>query len=293
MTDPSTPPKPPGERLASYFENFFRTVVGISTLGASITFSKIVQSPIEPFHSFGYSGRQVQYLLAASWLLFVLCLAFTSFIASALSLWRPSAVKAFGTKDGEERDKVLWFASGVTALLLGLLVAAFLTLALVVVAYVGPIGWVAFASFVMFGVLGFGVIIWRSPIEWPKWVARLRRTKRQVLEGGLSQDREKVDRRYEDDLVRERSRRRQDQRHSERERGMPQEQQDYGRSSSGDYAGGRWRQIQRDEGYNTNRYSKASTIMTDAYGPELYGQREVMMYDDGVREGLVVGNYPR
>ena len=283
------PAKPPGERLASYFENFFRTVVGIATLGASLTFSKIVQAPVEPFHDYGYSGRQIQYLLAASWLLFVLALAFTSFIASALSLWRPQAVKAFGTSDNEQRNKVLWFASGVTTLLYGLLVAAFLTLALVVVAYVGPVGWVAFVFFLLFGFLGFGVIVWRSPIEWPKWMAKWRRTKRAVLESTLPQDSEKSGQRDESELTREPTRRSLRQPQMERR----DDQRDYGRSTSGDYAGGRWRNVQRDAGYEVNRYSKASTIISDAYGPGLYGQREVMMYDDGVREGLVIGDYAR
>lgn len=139
------PPKHPGDRLANYFENFFRIVVGISSLGASITFSKIVQSPVPPFHHYGFSSRGVQYLIATSWLLFILALATTSFFASALSLWRPQAVAAFGTRNGKERRKVLWFATGVSTLLYGLTIAAFLTLELVVVAYAGPVGWVAVA----------------------------------------------------------------------------------------------------------------------------------------------------
>ena len=61
------PPAHPGERLASYFENFFRTVIGITTLGASITFAKIVQDPVKPFHNFGFSKYDAQWFLAISW----------------------------------------------------------------------------------------------------------------------------------------------------------------------------------------------------------------------------------
>ena len=283
------PGKPPGERLASYFENFFRTVVAVATLGASLTFSKLVSSPIEPFHDYGYSGRQVQYLLASSWLLFVLALAFTSFIASALSLWRPQAVKAFGTSINEQRNKVLWWASGVTALLYGLLVAAFLTLALVVVAYVGPVGWIAFAFFIVFGLLGYGAIIWRSPIEWPKWIAFWKRTKQNVLENTLPVDDEKMTHEYEEEEK--------TQSNWISARSMPKgrrdDQREYGRSTSGDYAGGRYRQTQRDEDHYTNRYSKASMMRDEADFLGSYGHREVRMYDDGIREGLVVGEYGR
>ena len=64
--------KHPGDRLASYFENFFRIVTAVSTLGASITFAKIVQTPVSPFQNYGFSEVEIQYLIATSWLFFVL-----------------------------------------------------------------------------------------------------------------------------------------------------------------------------------------------------------------------------
>jgi len=291
MSNPPVEPttKHPGDRLATYFETFFKGFGSIATLGASLTFSKIVQSPVPPFHDYGFSSQGIQYLLATSWLLFVITLAFTSLIASALSLWRPQAVLAFGTKDSETRRQVLWFASGTSALLLGLTVAAFLTLALVVVAYVGPVGWVAVVFTVLLGMLGFGAIIWQSPLGWPKRLTKSQRRELETLEAHLPRARGSMKREHDSDLTREQQGRSLRQHSKEPNEG----QRGYGRSTSGDHAGGRWRHSQKDESHTTNRYSKASTIISDAYGPGIYGQREVTMYDDGVREGLVVGEYAR
>jgi hypothetical protein len=161
--NPLQPPHP-GERLASYFENFFRTVLGIATLGASITFSKIVQAPVNPFDDFGYSKYTIQWFLAISWLLFVLALAFTSFFASLLSLYRPQAVKAFGTKVSSERRKVMWYVTLVSSLLFGLVIGAFVFASLVVVGYAGAVGWITVGFCVIFGTGGFGTILYQSPI---------------------------------------------------------------------------------------------------------------------------------
>jgi hypothetical protein len=87
MVDP--PKKHPGERLASYFDSFFKTIVGVSTFGASVTFTKIISTPVTPWIDYGYSKDTIQNYLAISWLLFILDLAVTSFAASALSLYQP------------------------------------------------------------------------------------------------------------------------------------------------------------------------------------------------------------
>ena len=294
MADPAaaSSPKHPGDRLASYFENFFRIIIGIGTLGASLTFSKIVQSPVPPFQNYGFSSRGIQYLIATSWLLFVLALALTAFFASALSLWRPQAVAAFGTTNGNERTKVLWVATGVSALLFGLAVAAFLTLALVVVAYTGAVGWVAVAFTVVFGLLGFGAIVWQSPLEWPGWLVGFEREEHGALEKRLQKheaERQRVD--DGDGLTRMPTRRpsRQQQR-PERDGGG----RDFRRSASGDRAGGSRRHGRRDDGHDGdggNRYSKASTVVTDVNEPGIYGHGGMMLYDNGVREGLVMSRY--
>lgn len=287
MADVATQPaaKHPGDRLASYFENFFKTIVGIATLGASITFAKIVQSPVAPFVDYGFSVRAIQYLLATSWLLFVLALAFSSFFASALSLWRPQAVAAFGTTTGKERVKVLWVASAVSALLFGLVIAAFLTLALVVVAYVGSVGWVAVAFTILFAVLGFGSILWQSPLEWPRWLLVLHREEQDALEKVFQQSASPDGRSQNNDHSRRIERVRSTRpRPAETYIGIPGP----GRSTSGHYAGGDWRSSRKDDGYN-NRYSKASTIVSDVYESGGFTRRGMTLYDDGVREGLVMG----
>ncbi|RFU31469.1 hypothetical protein B7463_g4862, partial [Scytalidium lignicola] len=168
---PPLPPQPaasstshPGERLANYFDNFFKTIVAISTLGSSLTFTKIIQTPVQPWVDYGFDRITVQYFLSNSWLFFILNLAITSFAASALSLYRPSAVAYFGTRSTKRRRKVLWYATLVTSVLYGLLIAAFMFLSLVVVAYAGPVGWIAVSATSLFGAVGFGVILYQSPI---------------------------------------------------------------------------------------------------------------------------------
>ncbi|KAH8807631.1 hypothetical protein F5884DRAFT_789721 [Xylogone sp. PMI_703] len=161
---PAAPETPPGERLANYFDNFFKTIVAIATLGSSLTFSKIIQTPVQPWHDYGFDKLTVQYYLANSWLFFILDLAITSFAASALSMWRPSAVAYFGTRNTKKRRKVLWYATLVTSVLFGLLIAAFTFLSLTIAAYVGPTGWIAVGAVTFFGMLGFGTILYQSPI---------------------------------------------------------------------------------------------------------------------------------
>ena len=289
-TEPAA--KHPGDRLASYFENFFRTIVGVSTLGASITFSKIVQAPVTPFHSYGFEIHQIQYLVATSWLFFIISLAFTSFFASALSLWRPAAVKAFGTTDGDTRIKVLWFATGVSALLFSLEVAAFVTISLVVVAYTGAVGWVAVVFTIIFAILGWGTIIWRSPLEWPQWVTRRTRHERDVVEKNLHPEdagrRRPTDNEDLIDIPRLRTSRQQPAQQQQWRKGS--ERGDYGRSTSGDHQKGEWRYSGRERGYDVNRYSGASTVISDAYDSGRLGQSGVI-YDDGIREGLVMSPY--
>ena len=285
-TAPSS--KPPGERLASYFENFFRTVIGVGTFGASITFSKIVESPVQPFHDYGFSAHGIQYLLSTSWLLFLLTLAFTAFFASGLSLWRPQAVAAFGVQKGKDRKKVLWFATAVSALLFSLVVAAFLTLALVVVAYVGPVGWVAFTFTILFALLGYGVMIWQSPLEWPQWLVGFGREQHDAFEKHLQKtEAERQKRTNAQGLTRMPTRQPSQQQRPERSHGGPE----YGRSTSGGHTGGNRRSSRRDEGEERDRHSGASTVVTTMNEPGIFGHGGMMMYDNGVREGLVMSRY--
>ena len=295
MASSDPPAKPPGDRLASYFENFFRTITGVSTFGASITFSKIVQAPVDPFHNYGFSSRKIQYLISLSWLFFVLALAFTSFFASALSLWRPQAVKAFGTTTGSDRVKVLWFATGVSAFLFGLEVVAFITISLVVAAYTGPVGWVAVGMMIVFSAAGFGVIIWRSPLAWPEWVRRTERGEVDTFERQMEirDEREQEKDRYESGGAGEQLQTMPKQRSSQvRQERRDGSGYDYGRSTSGEYRGqgaANWRQSRREDPRDF-RYSRASTVTSGPYEPGTFGQAG-LVYDDGIREGLVMSRY--
>lgn len=164
MADPKPQPDHPGERLANYFNTFFATIVGVSTFGASVTFSKVLSQPVTPWIDYGFSTDTIQSFLAISWLLFMLDLGITSFVASALSLYRPAAVRYFGTNDSEDRRTVMWYATIVSFLLFGTVMTAFLFLGLAVTGYVGPIGWAAVSFIGVFAALGFVVIVWQSPI---------------------------------------------------------------------------------------------------------------------------------
>lgn len=155
--------KHPGERLATFFDNFFKTILSVSTLGASITFSKIVDAPTPPLHG-PFSANTAQAYMGVSWLLFLLDLAATAFATCAFTLYRPQAIAYFGTENSDRRRVVMWYASAVSALLFGILVAAFVFLGLVVVSFAGWTGWVAVGLSGFAGLVGAVCIVWQSPI---------------------------------------------------------------------------------------------------------------------------------
>ena len=122
---------------------------------------------MKPWKDYGFSSDSVQNFLSLAFLFFILDLAITSFAASALSLWRPTAVQYFGVMDSSDRRVVMWWATAVSGVLFGLLLTAFVFLGLVLAAYVGPTGWTILAFMVLFGIVGIGVIVWLSPIGSP------------------------------------------------------------------------------------------------------------------------------
>ena len=169
-TSTIVPGKNPGERLASYFDSFFRTIVAISTLGASLTFTKIVQAPVDPWINYGIDSDTTQFYMAISWMLFLLALVITSAFASLLSLYRPQAIEAFATKDHKWKKRVMWAATLASLLLILLVFGSFIFLSLVVVAYTGPVGWLTLSFTIFFGILAISGIIWQSPMQWPQWI---------------------------------------------------------------------------------------------------------------------------
>jgi len=59
---------------------------------------------------------------------------------------------------------VMWYATMASAILFGLIIAAFVFIGLCVAAYVGPAGWIAVAATAFFGTLGFASMIFESPL---------------------------------------------------------------------------------------------------------------------------------
>src|SRR4051794_32690653 len=68
----------PAESVLTWFNGFFTTVIGISTLGASITFNYVIGNSNNPPTESYFSSREVQLFLGISWLLFLLSLASAS-----------------------------------------------------------------------------------------------------------------------------------------------------------------------------------------------------------------------
>lgn len=181
---------------------------------------------------------------------------------------------------------MLWFATGVSTLLYGLTIAAFLTLELVAVAYAGPVGWVAVAFTVVLALMGFGCIVWQSPLEWPGWL------------GG--DDREGRDRVFEKDLHRSESGRQKGEELTRMPTRGPSGQQrpergkgrrSRGRSASAEHAGGSRQYRQRDEEQDLNDDSRANAAATDINEPGIFGHGGITIYDSRVREGLVMKRY--
>jgi hypothetical protein len=166
-TAPAPIPKHPGERLADFFDGMFKTITAISTLGASITFAKVVNSPTTPLGDFGITPKQIQYYIADAFVCFALALFITTLSATALTNWRNDAIRYFGTEDSNRRRIVAWWATLVTTILSGLTLAAFIFLGLAVAGLVGYAGWVALGFTGLMGLVVIGVIVWQSPIGSP------------------------------------------------------------------------------------------------------------------------------
>ena len=155
------------ESVSAWFNGFFTTIIGISTLGASITFSYLLSSPTAPRSGSVFSVDHVQGFLGVSWLLFLLALAFGSLSSTVLTFFKDHWKKDWEGEHGKtsQRDVQL-YATFATGLLGGLMVSAFVFLCLVVVAYSPVIGWLALGFTAAFGlVVVLGVAI-QAPWPW-------------------------------------------------------------------------------------------------------------------------------
>ncbi len=167
------------ESVSAWFNGFFTTVIGISTLGASITFNYILSSPASPNPKGHFNVGHIQLFLGISWLLFLLALAFASLGSTILTFFKDHWKKDWNGEHGvkSQRDVQL-YATFTTAVLGALVIAAFLFLCLVVTAYSPIVGWVALGFTSLFGVVILIGVMFQFP--WPCQ----RNTPTKVKEGG-------------------------------------------------------------------------------------------------------------
>lgn len=98
------------ETVARYFNGFFQAILGLSTLGASVTFSFVISSGTT-FASLPatatFRSHEVSRFLAVSWLLFILALASSSILNTILQFYHDDAL-AWWSKGGRDKRIVLW-----------------------------------------------------------------------------------------------------------------------------------------------------------------------------------------
>lgn len=157
----------PAESVSAWFTGLFTTVIGISTLGASITFNYVIGLVNSPVKDSYFSPAEVQRFLGISWLLFLLALASASLASTILTFFKHTWMKDWNGDHGKtsQRDVQL-YATFITALLSGLLVAAFIFLCLVVTAYAVVVGWVALGFTAAFGLVCAVGVMFQVPWPW-------------------------------------------------------------------------------------------------------------------------------
>ena len=154
------------ESVSAWFSGLFTTVIAISTLGASITFNFVIGNNSTPVKNSYFEAGEVQLFLGISWLLFLLALAFASLGTTILTFFKEHWKKDWNGEHGRtsQRDVQL-YATCTTALLAGLVIAAFLFLCLVVTAYLPVVGWASLGFTAAFGlVCAVGVML---QVPWP------------------------------------------------------------------------------------------------------------------------------
>ena len=174
-----------GSSVARFFTGLFTTVIGISSLGTSVTFSYVLtnntSSPrsAQPF----FNVDQIQLFLAISWLLFLLALANASLGSTVLTFFKEHWTKDWDGVNGKASQfEVQMYAVFAVGLMGALIIGAFVLLSLVVIAYSAVVGWVALGFTAFYGlVIAVGVL---HQVPWP-WRSN---TPLHVLRHSESQD---------------------------------------------------------------------------------------------------------
>jgi hypothetical protein len=146
------------ESITKNFQDSVSFIVSISIFGAS-TFAYIfgqIKDPKDIRETPQFSLQTVRTILSLAWLSFVLCLVVAGYSISFLKLIAKS--------NNSNLDHKIWRALGIAVwcLLYGLIVIAFLFLSLVLVAYVGAVGWVTLGFVGLAGVLSVTLMILQS-----------------------------------------------------------------------------------------------------------------------------------
>lgn len=156
-----------GSSVVTFFTGLFQTMIAISTLGTSVTFSFILSNTELANPTAYYQQGQVVTFLAISWLLFLLNLAFASLGSTLLTFFKAHWVRDWDGEHGPTSQlEVQFYAVLVSGLLGGLIVGAFVFLCLVVVAYSPVVGWIALAFTGWFGLVITVSVFWQIPWPW-------------------------------------------------------------------------------------------------------------------------------
>lgn len=157
-----------GQSVATFFNGLFQTIIAIGTLGTSVTFSFMLSNNTDlATPEAYYSPKEVQTLLAVSWLLFLLSLAFASLGSTLLTFFKAHWMRDWDGEHGKRSQvEVQLYAVFASALIGGLVIGAFLVLCLVVVAYTPAVGWIAIGFTGFFGLIMLVAITYQVPWPW-------------------------------------------------------------------------------------------------------------------------------
>lgn len=157
-----------GASVVAFFTGLFQTIIAISTLGTSVTFSFILSANTQLGQpSSFFSFQEVLTFLAISWLLFLLALAFASLCSTLLTFFKAHWSRDWDGEHGKHSQfEVQFYAVLASGLLGGLIIGAFVFLCLVVVAYVPVVGWIALAFTGWFGLVILVSVLWQVPWPW-------------------------------------------------------------------------------------------------------------------------------
>ncbi|KAI1619694.1 hypothetical protein EDD37DRAFT_570851 [Exophiala viscosa] len=158
-----------GSSVSNWFNGLFTTIIGVATLGTSITFSYVLSNgtATPPSTTATFNQQQVQDFLAISWLLFLLTLAFASLGSTLLTFFKKHWIADWdGVKGETSQWTVQMYAVCVSGLLGALTIGAFMLLCLVVVAYSPVVGWVSLFFAIFFGVVILVAVVHQAPWPW-------------------------------------------------------------------------------------------------------------------------------